>query len=83
MPWRAIDQLGRRRKSQAHPTNDKMDKFTFDQNIQRTKEAFQALGISTKKIEELGNLPESELPTPQNTKLKWQRDMAFGVVLFD
>lgn len=79
----AIDQLRRLRNSQAHPTNDKMDKFTFDQNIQRTKETFQALGISTEKIEELGNLPESELPTSQNTNLRWQRDMAFGVVLFN
>ena len=79
----AIDQLRRLRNSQAHPNNDKMDKVTFDLNIQRTKEAFQALGISTKEIEELGNLPESELPTSQNTKLKWQRDMAFGIVLFD
>ena len=76
----AIDQLRRLRNSQAHPNNDKMDKVTFDLSIQRTKEAFQALGISAKEIEELGNLPESELPTSQNTKLKWQRDMAFGVV---
>ena len=79
----AIDQLRRLRNSQAHPTNDKMDKVTFDKNIQRTKEAFQALGISTKNIEELGNLPESDLPTSENTKLRWQRDMAFGVVLFN
>lgn len=77
----AIDQLRRLRNSQAHPTNDKMDKFAFDQNIQRTKEAFHALGISTKKIEELGNLSESDLPTTQNTKLRWQRNIAFGVVL--
>ena len=76
----AIDQLRRLRNSQAHPNNDKMDKVTFDLNIQRTKEAFQAVGISTKEIEELGNLPESELPTSQNTKLRRQRDlMAVGV----
>ncbi|XP_044163148.1 uncharacterized protein LOC122947696 [Acropora millepora] len=79
----AIDQLRRLRNSQAHPNSDKMDKVTFDQNIQRAKEAFQALGISTKTIEELGNLPESELPTSQNTSLKWQRNIAFGVVLFN
>ena len=79
----AIDQLRRLRNSQAHPNSDKMDKVTFDQNIQRAKDAFQALGISTKTIEELGNLPESELPTSQNTKLKWQRNIAFGVVLFN
>ena len=77
----AIDQLRRLRNLQAHSTNDKMDKLTFDQNIQRTKEAFQVLGITTQKIEELGNLSESELPTSQNTNLKWQRNMAFGVVL--
>ena len=80
----AIDQLRRLRNSQAHPTNDKMDKVTFDLNIHRAKQAFQALGIRTKVIEELGNLPESELPTSQNTKLRWQRDlMAFGVVLLN
>ena len=79
----AIDQLRRLRNSQAHPNNDRLDKVTFDLNIQRTKEAFEALGISAKEIEELGNLPESELPTSQNTKLKWQRNMAFGVVLFN
>ena len=79
----AIDQLRRLRISLAHLADDKMDKVTFDQNIQRTKEAFQALGISTKEIEELGNLPESELPTSQNTKLRWQRDMAFGVVFLN
>ena len=79
----AVDQLRRLRNWQAHQGRNHIDKVTFDQNIQRTKEAFQALGISAKEIEELGNLPESELPTSQNTKLKWQRDMAFGVVLFN
>ena len=80
----AIDQLRRLRNSQAHPNNDKMDKVTFDLNIQRAKEAFQALGISAKEIEELGNLPELELPTFQTTKLRRQRDlMAFGVVLLN
>ena len=79
----AVDQLRRLRNWQAHKGRNHIDKVTFDQNIQRTKEAFQALGISTKEIEELGNLPESELPTSQNTKLKWQRDMAFGVVLLN
>ena len=80
----AIDQLRRLRNSQAHPTNDKMDKVTFDLNVHRAKQALQALRIRTKVIEELGNLPESELPTSQNTKLRWQRDlMAFGVVLLN
>ena len=42
----AIDQLRHLRNWLA---DDKMDKVTFDRNIHRTKEAFQALGISTKK----------------------------------
>ena len=80
----AIDQLRRLRNSQAHPTNDKMDKVIFDLNVHRAKQAFQALGIKTKVIEELGNLPESELPTSQNTKLRRQRNlMAVGVVLLN
>ena len=80
----AIDQLRRLRNSQAHPTNDKMEKVTFDLNMHRAKQAFQALRTSTKVIEELGNLPESELPTPKNTKLRRQRDiMTLGVVLLN
>ena len=79
----AVDQLRRLRNWQAHKGRNHIDKVTFDRNIQRTKEAFEALGISAKEIEELGNLPESELPTSQNTKLRWQRDMAFGVVLLN
>ena len=78
----AIDQLRRLRNSQAHPTNDKMDNVTFDLNVHRAKQALQALGIRTKVIEELGNLPESVLPTSQNTKLRRQRDTAVGVVFF-
>ena len=80
----AIDQLRSLRNSHAHPTNDKMDKVTFDLNIHRAKQAFQALEISTKVIEERGNLPGSELPTPKNTKLRRQRDiMTLGVVLLN
>ena len=78
----AVDQLRRLRNWQAHQARNQMDKGTFDQNIQRTKEAFQALGISTKTIEKVGNLRESELPTPQTKKLRWQRNiMAIGVGL--
>ena len=78
----AVDQLRRLRNWQAHQARNQVDKVTFDENIQRAKEAFQALGISTKKIEKLGNLHESELPTPQTKKLRWQRNlMAFGVGL--
>ena len=78
----AIDQLRHLRNWLAHLADDKMDKVTFDRNIHRTKEAFQALGISTKKIKKLGDLPESDLPTPQSSKLRSQRKMAIGVGMF-
>ena len=74
----AIDQLRRLRNSLAHLA-DKMDRVTFDWNIDRTKEAFQALGISTKKIQELGNLPELGLLTSQSSKLRFQRNMAIAI----
>ena len=78
----AIDQLRHLRNWLAHLADDKMDKVTFDRNIYRTKEAFQALGISTKKIQKLANLPESDLPTPQSSKLRSQRNLATGVLSF-
>ena len=77
----AIDQLRRLRNSLAHLADDEMDRDTFDQNIQRTKEAFQALGISTEVIEKRGNLAETDFPTSQTSKLKFQRNVAIGVVL--
>ncbi|XP_074630679.1 uncharacterized protein LOC141889318 [Acropora palmata] len=78
----AIDQLRRLRNSLAHLADDEMDKVTFDQNIQRTKEAFQVLGISTEVIEKRGKLPETDFPTSQTSKLKFERNMlAIGVAL--
>ena len=74
----AIDQLRRLRNWLAHLADDKMDKVTFDQNIKRTKEAFQALGISTEVIEKRG---KSDFVTSQTSKLKFQRNMAIGVAL--
>ena len=77
----AIDQLRRLRNSLAYLADDKMDKVTFDRNIHRTMEAFQALGISAEEIQELGNLPESDLLTSQSSKLRFQRNMAIGLAL--
>lgn len=77
----AIDQLRRLRIPLAHLADDEMDQVTFDRNIHRTIEAFQALGVSTKGIQNLGNLPESDLPTRQSSKLRFQRNMAIGVGL--
>ena len=78
----AIDQLRRLRNSLAHLADDKMDKVTFDQNIHRTMEAFQALGINTKRIQKLGKSPQSNLSTPESSNLRFQRNMAIGVILF-
>ena len=75
----AIDQLRRLRISLAHLADDKMDKVTFDQNIQRTKEAFQALGISTEVIEKRGKSAESDLLTSESSKLRFQRNMALAI----
>ena len=77
----AIDQLRRLNNSLAHLADDKMEEVTFDLNIHRTMEAFQALGISTKNIQKLGNLPELDLLTPESSKLRFQRNMAIGVGL--
>ena len=78
----AIDQLRRLRNWLAHLADDKMDKITFDQNIHLTTEAFQALGISTKRIQNLGKSPQSNLSTPETSNLRFQRNMAIGVCLF-
>ena len=77
----AIDQLRRLRNWLAHLADDEMDKVTFDQNIERTIEAFQALGISTDVIEKRGKSSESEFPTSQTSKLTFQRNLAIGVAL--
>lgn len=74
----AIDQLRRVKNLLAHLADDKMDQVTFDRNIHRTMEAFQALGVSTKEIQKLGNLPESDLLTSQSSKLRFQRNMAIA-----
>ncbi|XP_044162788.1 uncharacterized protein LOC122947339 [Acropora millepora] len=74
----AIDQLRRLRNWLAHLADDKMDKVTFDQNIHRTMEAFQALGISTEVIEKRG---KSDFVTSQTSNLRFQRNMAIGVGL--
>ena len=75
----AIDQLRRLRISLVHLADDKMDKVTFDQNIHRTKEAFQALGISTEAIEKRRKSAESDLFTSESSKLRFQRNMAIAI----
>ena len=55
----AIDQLRLLRNSLFHSTSAEMDKSTFSQRVQYTKDAFKALGITTDAIDAVGSLTES------------------------
>ena len=43
---------------------------TFDQRLQIVKDAFKALGVMTDKIDAVGGMSESHLPTRENAILK-------------
>ena len=78
----AIDQLRRLRNFHSHLASDEMDKATFDQCVQRAKDAFNALGVKTDQIDEVGRLPESRFPTKEVAKMErkiWL--MCGGIVL--
>ena len=78
----AIDQLRLLRNLLCHSTSCEMDKITFDQCIQHTKDVFKALGLKTEAIDEVGNLTESRFPTKEVAMLERQnRIMQF--VLFN
>ena len=47
-----------------------MDKPTFDQYVQLTKEAFKALGVTTDPIDAIGGLTESDFPIKEACKLE-------------
>ena len=66
----AIDQLRRLRNVHSHSSSDEMDKVTFDQYIQLAKDAFKALGVKTDRLDDVGSLPESELPTKEVAGLR-------------
>ena len=51
----AIDQLRRLRNSLCHSTKCEMDKVSYDLRINLVKDAFQALGVSTAPIDDLGS----------------------------
>ena len=52
----ALDQLRLLRNSLCHDSNSEIDKKTFDQYIQRSKDAFAALGQSFTRIDDIGKL---------------------------
>ena len=66
----AIDQLRLLRNSLCHSTSSEMDKATFDQRVNYTRDAFQALGGSTASIDAFVSLAESDFPTNEVRKLE-------------
>ena len=66
----AIDQLRRLRNKYFHLPSGKVDKGKFDQCIQLAKDAFKALGFKTDSLDDIGSLPESELPTKEFAELQ-------------
>ena len=66
----AIDQLRLLRNSFCHSFSSEIDKKTFDQYVQYTKDAVKALGVTTDPIDAVGSLTESDFPTEKVCKLK-------------
>ena len=76
----ALDQLRLLRNSLCHNHSSKIDKKTFDQYIQLSKDAFAALGQSFTRIDDIGKLAEGDFPTVRvqqlELELKRERSMA-------
>ena len=66
----AIDQLRLLRNSLCHSTSSEMHKITFDQCLQRAKDAFKALGVKADPIDAVGRLTQSHFPTNEIRKLE-------------
>ena len=66
----AIDQLRLLRNAFCHSCSSEIDKKTFDQYIQHTKDAINALGVTNDPIDAVGSLTESDFPTEKVFKLK-------------
>ena len=76
----ALDQLRLLRNSLCHYHSSKIDKKTFDQYIQLSKDALAALGQSFTRIDDIGKLAEGDFPTARvqqlELELKRERSMA-------
>ena len=59
----AIDQLRLLRNAFCHSCSSKIDKATFDQYMQLTKNAIKALGLITDPVDTIGSLTEADFPT--------------------
>ncbi|KAL9973822.1 hypothetical protein ACROYT_G020326 [Oculina patagonica] len=66
----AIDQLRLLRNVFCHSSSSEIDKKTFDQYIQHTKDAIKALGVTTDPIDAVGSLTESDFPTQRVCQLE-------------
>ena len=65
----AIDQLRLLRNAFCHSFSSEIDKKTFDQYIQHTKDAIKALGVTTDPIDAVGSLTKAHFPTEKVSKL--------------
>ncbi|KAL9975962.1 hypothetical protein ACROYT_G013188 [Oculina patagonica] len=77
----ALDQLRLLRNTLCHQINtQKIDKATFDHNILLAKDAFNALGQDTTRIDDIGKLGEEDFPTERlqqvEDELKREKDAA-------
>lgn len=66
----AIDQLRLLRNSLFHSATLEIDKVTFDQHVQLSKDAFKALGLKTDDIDAVESLTELDFPTELVQKLE-------------
>ena len=66
----AIDQLRLLRNAFCHAPSSEIRKATFDMYIQLTKDAFQALGVSSSCVNTIGSLTEADFPIEKVRKLE-------------
>ena len=66
----AIDQLRLLRNAFCHAPSSEIPKAKFDMYIQRTKDAFHALGVSSISVNTIGSLTEADFPIEKVRKLE-------------
>ncbi|KAJ7388863.1 hypothetical protein OS493_035203 [Desmophyllum pertusum] len=66
----AIDQLRLLRNAFCHSSSSSIDKRTFDQYIKHTKEAIQALGLTSGPVDAVGSLTGAAFPTERVRQLE-------------
>ena len=66
----AIDQLRLSRNLLCHSSCSEIDKPTFDQYVQYSKDAFKALGVKSGPIDVIDGFTDSDFPTKEVRKLE-------------